>query len=259
METPEQNEFSLFKFKREGVENTLIATTGEVRKENIQNYFTKLLKDELLPDNTKMITFCGYHCKMLNDNSSRSKMTLEFPKFPAQVKTALREAEKSYKGKKKYVLSGNIQHISLEELGDDLDQRLRTTVQDHFDTFTDSSKNNTVIFLAACSTDYSDLKEYFHESGIFSVLNVKKERGAITAGKCFKLDETQADILKKVKEDQLKADSIEKLGLKHVFLSGSFGTGKTVILVELCWMRIYFFLRKFRENLKQDIDGESSF
>ena len=179
METPEQNAFSLFKFNKQGVENTLIATKDKVNKGDIQNYFTKLLKDELLPDNTKMITFCGYHCKMLSDNSSRSKMTLEFPKFPAQVRTALREAEKSYKGKKKYMLSGNIQHISLEEFGDYqfLDKRLCTTMQCQFDHFTDSSKNNnTVIFLAACSTDYSDLKEYFHESGISSVLNLKKER-----------------------------------------------------------------------------------
>ena len=94
-----------------------------------------------------------------------------------------------------------------------------------------------------------DLREHFKESGICSVLCIKNERGVITNGKCFKLDKNQARLVEIVKEDHANAKTITDLQLKHILLSGSFGTGKTITLIEIFWMRVYFFLKKFRDNV----------
>ena len=197
---------------------------------------------------TELICFCGYHCVSLKNGNSQ--MSKDYPEFTKQVRSALKSVESKLNLKpNEYNLSGDIQDISLDN-NEIIDHSLRNKIEKLFSDFTTSGKRKPVtIFLAACFTDLSDLKEHFQESGICSVLCIKNERGVITNGKCFKLDKNQARLVEIVKEDHANAKTITDLQLKHILLSGSFGTGKTITLIEIFWMRVYFFLKKFRDNV----------
>ena len=85
-----------------------------------------------------------------------------------------------------------------------------------------------------------------------AVIGLKNERGIITKGNCFELDENQGRILNKFKEDHQNAKKVGDLKIRNLYVSGPFGCGKTVILVEVCWMRIYFCLRMILEQGELD-------
>ena len=189
----------------------------------------------------------------LSQNGNTSQMSKDYPEFTKQVHSALKSVEKKLNLKPNECnLSGDIQDLSKDN-NETIDQSLQTKIEKLFSDFTTSRKDKPVtIFLAACFTDFSDLREHFKESGICSVLCIKNERGAITNGKCFKLDKDQARLLEIVKEDHARAKTITDLQVKHILLSGSFGTGKTITLIEIFWMRVYFFLRKLRDNVSDE-------
>ena len=105
-----------------------------------------------------------------------------------------------------------------------------------------------MIVFAYCFSDYNEFKEYLQEYGIVSVVKMKNELGSITKGGCFKLDKSQKKLIKIIQKDHSEAECPDALKVKHVFLSGSFGTGKTVVLVEICWMRINYMLRRIRDK-----------
>ena len=84
--------------------------------------------------------------------------------------------------------------------------------------------------------------------GVCAVIGLKNERGIITKGNCFELDENQGRILNEFKEDHQNAKKVGDLKIRNLYVSGPFGCGKTVILVEVCWMRIYFCLRMIQEQ-----------
>ena len=182
-------------------------------------------------------------------------MSKDYSDFLKQVRDALETVESNLEEiveDNDYNLSGDIRQISLKK-NETVEQCLKKTIKKLFSDFTKSGKDQPVtIFLAACFTDLSDLKEHFQESGICSVLCIKNERGLITNGKCYKLDKKQARLLEIVKEDHATAKTMTDLQVKNVLLSGSFGTGKTITLVEIFWMRVYFFLKKFRDNVADE-------
>ena len=54
--------------------------------------------------------------------------------------------------------------------------------------------------------------------------------------------------MKEFKDDHQNAKKIGDLKTRNLYISGPFGCGKTVIIVEVCWMRICFCLRMIREQ-----------
>ena len=78
-------------------------------------------------------------------------------------------------------------------------------------------------------------------------------------GKCFDLDNNQFRILKEIKDDHQNAKKIGDLKIRNLYVSGPFGCGKTVILVEVCWMRIYFCLRMILEQGELEFSAFSSY
>ena len=56
-----------------------------------------------------------------------------------------------------------------------------------------------VIVMALCFSDRNQLTRYMGELGIIAACSMKQERGEITKGRWFKLDEGQEEILRKVR------------------------------------------------------------
>ena len=140
-----------------------------------------------------------------------------------------------------YSLSGDINQISLVA-GKGVKESCSEELNDKFEELIASGRNKpNIILIASCFSEYGDFKEFLQESGLCSFVLLRNERGNITNGKCFQLDGAQGNIIRLFMEDHWQAGSLDDLELRHLFLSGSFGTGKTLVITEVCWMRIFFF------------------
>ena len=60
--------------------------------------------------------------------------------------------------------------------------------------------------------------------------------------RCFKLDKQQEGVIIKIRDDHEKCKNIDELEVKNILFTGSHGTGKTVLLMEVCFMRLFFCL-----------------
>ena len=67
-----------------------------------------------------------------------------------------------------------------------------------------------------------------------------QDKGDISFGQFFKLDSNQIDILSTVAADHSQNDP-NQLKSKNVFLYGSHGTGKTILLSEIFMMRLAYY------------------
>ena len=88
--------------------------------------------------------------------------------------------------------------------------------------------NPTLISLAFCYTNSSILNDILRASGIYTFMILSKDRADITEDRCIVLDSTQKEIIKKVVKNPSQ----------NIFLWGSSGTGKTIILTEILKMKI---------------------
>ena len=94
----------------------------------------------------------------------------------------------------------------------------------------------TLLILAFCFTEMSELNDLFREYGIYSTMIMTQDRISITAGKYvnIELDQGQKEIIEYVAENQPK----------NIFLWGSSGTGKTLLLAQVLGMKISHYFRK---------------
>ena len=135
----------------------------------------------------------------------------------------------------------NPEKVGKDRKDEDLKDNHEPILEDLFDTMMERNKPY-VIFLAVCFSDRNQLTEYMRELGIISVCSMKHERGEITKGHWFKLDEGQECIMKSVHDGhKLGANSKKQ---KNVLLAGSSGTGKTIVLAEAMNMRIAHYIRQ---------------
>ena len=67
-----------------------------------------------------------------------------------------------------------------------------------------------------------------------------EDKGEVTLGQFFKLDSNQTDIFTIVAADHNRRDP-NQLRSKNVFLYGSHGTGKTILLSEIFMMRLAYY------------------
>ena len=231
-------------------ENTIITTTGKIRQDDIKEYFDKKVKDKSFPKHAKVIAICGYH------GMSDGLVGGIFDEFIRQVRTALKSVQNNNKDickSMKYNLSGDVKPISLIT-NFDLKSSVEDVIEDMFENQSLAEKP-TVLFFASCFSDINQFKECFIECGIAAICKIKNERGSITKGVCFKLDPTQAKLIEVFKAVHDDAKHPDDMKIRNLFLTGSFGTGKTVVLTEICWMVINYLLRMLKE--KQNIQGKS--
>ena len=93
--------------------------------------------------------------------------------------------------------------------------------------------NPTVIAIAFCYTNVSVINDMLRLSGIYSFMILSRDRAEITEDKCVALDSTQKQII----------EMAAKVQPKNIFLWGSSGTGKTIVLTEVLKMKISHFKR----------------
>ena len=98
----------------------------------------------------------------------------------------------------------------------------------------------TVICLAFCYTDISELNDVLRASGIYTVLIMSQDRAELTEGKYVILDDKQKEIVERVANEQPQ----------NLILWGSSGTGKTILLTQALAIKVSHFKR---QNLEMKI------
>ena len=226
---------------------TWITTTDKVKVPQIQKYIENQVALKRFPANSNLTVFCGHHGVKDKD---QIRMGNEDSSFTFNLHTALKDVEEKYEdiiNEKGYDLSGLPRLIYLlpkkgikESCRKDVYREIESLIKPG------PEKPNIILF-ASCFSKYGDFKEFVLESGLCSVVLLRNERGSITKGKCFQLDETQAKLIELLMTDHWQAESPDDLKLRNLILTGRFGTGKTLVITEGTWMRINFCLRKIRE------------
>ena len=62
------------------------------------------------------------------------------------------------------------------------------------------ANHSSALIFASCFTFYSEIKELMIANGVLAALNINKDRGEITEGKAYQLDEQQQEIIDIVTE-----------------------------------------------------------
>ena len=98
----------------------------------------------------------------------------------------------------------------LDETNDEkyvLTDQSRESIKNEFERILNTD-TPTVLILASCWSFRSELSNLLRSTGLYSALIASEERGEITAGKLFRLDEEQQSVLKMISNDESIKDSI---------------------------------------------------
>ena len=182
--------------------------------------------ENLMRKNTRFLTLAGIHGKengMLGSRDNELLLDYDF---------AIKSLLKIYKDD---IKEKNIQ-IFLEDVGSHFnsskldEEKFVNVVKKH---------KPTIISLAFCFTDKSELNDILRASGIYSILILTQDKVNIMEDKYVVLDEAQRKIIEKVALEQPK----------NIVLWGSSGTGKTLLLTQALSIKISHFK-------KQEYKGE---
>ena len=203
-------------------ENFVIITSNiEIDSLQWQRHF-RTNWSQLIRPNTKVLVLAGIHGGKDGELGSVDEGLLG--EYEHQIQFLKRKYKKDLEQKKaEFVLENMGSHMNNETQFDE-------------ETFIKSVKkhNPTVITIAFCYTNVSVINDFLRLSGIYSFMILSKDRADITEDRCMTLDSTQKQIIKKVVEVQPK----------NIFLWGSSGTGKTIILSEVLKMKISHYNKK---------------
>ena len=120
-----------------------------------------------------------------------------------------------------------------------LDEKSKLVLKSEFERLL-ASKRPIALILASCWSYKGEISAILRSSGIYSTIRLVEDKADITLGKFFKLDSNQIDVLSTVAADHNQNDP-NHLKYKNVFLYGSHGTGKTILLSEIFMMRLAYY------------------
>ena len=202
-------------------ENFVIITSNiEIDSLQWQRHFRKNW-NQLIRPNTKVLVLAGIHgCKDGELGSVDEGLLRE---YEHQIQFLERKYKEDLKEKKA--------EFVLENIGTHFDEATFNEAN-----FVKAVKKHdpTVISVAFCYTNVSVINDILRLSGIYSFMIMSKDRADITEDRCMALDSIQKKIIKTVSEVQPK----------NIFLWGSSGTGKTIILSEVLKMKISHYKKK---------------
>ena len=202
-------------------ENFVIITSNiEIDSLQWQKHFRNNW-NQLVRPNTKVLVLAGIHgCKDGELGSVDEGLLRE---YEHQIQFLKRKYKEDLKEKKaEFVLENIGTHIDEFELNE---TTFIKAVKKH---------NPTVITVAFCYTNVSVINDILRLSGIYSFMILSRDRADITEDRCMTLDSTQKLVIKTVAEIQPK----------NIFLWGSSGTGKTIILTEVLKMKIIHYKKE---------------
>ena len=120
-----------------------------------------------------------------------------------------------------------------------LDEKSKVALKAQFERLL-AIKRPVVLFMASDWSHSSEISHILRSCGVYSTIRLLQDQGKLTEGRFFKLDPNQTHILSTVASDHNQNDP-NHLRSKNVFLYGSHGTGKTILLSEIFMMRLAYY------------------
>ena len=182
-------------------------------------------------ENTRLLILSGVHGNddgRLGDREDKFVTTCE-----AQVKNLQRNKSEEIEAK-------NIQ-FKVEDVGqiNIKDQSKRELDEDKFVEAVKEFKP-TVLVLAFCWSKKSELNDLLRAAGVYSTLVLREDLAQITESRHVHLDEGQEELIRRIAEEEPK----------NVFLWGSSGTGKTLMLCEALKIKISQLRRRGKKEVR---------
>ena len=177
--------------------------------------------DRLMPENTRLLVLAGIHGMKDGRLGGREDREDGFVEDSRSQLRVLQRAKAAEIAEKKITMD-------VEDVGrhDDLGQ-LGEAVRQF---------RPTVLVLAFCWSKESQLNDVLRAAGIYTAMTLREERAQITESRLVELDQGQEDVVRKIADQKSR----------NIFLWGSSGTGKTLMLVEALLMKISQYRREGR-------------
>ena len=205
------------------VENMVILTSKiEIDSNQWVHYMKNHYWDSLIKkDNTRFLVLSGTHGKANGKIGDKDyDMILDY-------KCAIEGLKRDFK---EDIIKHNIK-IFLEDVSNHIDsykideEKLVAAVKEF---------KPSIINLAFCFTEVSEINDILRAAGIYSVLIMSQDRAELTEGKYVILDNKQREIIDQVTEKKPQ----------NVILYGSSGTGKTILLTQALGIKASHFRRQ---------------
>ena len=184
--------------------------------------------ERLMPENTRLLVLAGIHGQEDGRLGDR-----EDPDEDAFVKDCHKQVNILKKAKDEQILQDNIV-IEVEDIG-------KHKERNEFDSDKFIRKvrdfSPTVLLLAFCWSKLSELNDVLRSAGIYTGMVLKEERAQITESRHVELDEGQKTVIMMIAEKKPQ----------NIFLWGSIGAGKTLLLVEALLMKMSQYKREGRQ------------
>ena len=206
--------------KTHNFRNTIISFKSEIRATDVETYLKRHLSE--FYKNSRFIVLCGVHTSPTGELAqSESKFVADYQSMfdniisdhenPCRKKcNTCRECLKFLLWEEKRFLMGTVLPIFSKLNHDGKYVLLKSsinTIKWLFEELLNTSWPHVFIF-ATCFSQYSEINHLLRSHGLYSVLSLSKERGDITSGHFFQLDNEQKSFLEKVVGDLTIKDII---------------------------------------------------
>ena len=185
--------------------NVFISATEEINASELQDYVVELVKSGVLPSGTKFYLIGGIHHRKSQDNEvveGQTDFTLLhgfYHKLYSKIFNSNTWDEKKYDfvlvpitcseelDFKTFHTTYKLSNISRRELSKLARKLLK-------------GKKPSLIIFASCFSFESKVKDILYSKGVMASLSVSYEKGQVTGGKQFSLDQDQQDVIKRYEE-----------------------------------------------------------
>ena len=191
--------------------NAILTTTDRVSVQNTFNYLSDHL--DQFKVGSEFVIVCGVHGSpegqlKQGDEDFRYDYEMMFRWFRNHKKYG---HEAKIVEERKYNMGKILEISSIEEETEKgkylLTDDSKTKLQNEFERIL-ASETPVVLVLASCWSFRSMISNILRSTGLYSALIASEDRGNITAGKLFKLNNEQQDLLKEITNDDSKKDII---------------------------------------------------
>ena len=189
--------------------NAILTTTDRVSVQNTFNYLSDHLDQFRV--GSEFVIVCGVHGSpegqlKQGDEDFRYDYEMMFRWFRNHKKYG---HQAKIVEERKYNMGKILEISSIEDETEKgkylLTDDSKTKLQNEFERIV-ASETPVVLVLASCWSFRSEISYILRSTGLYSALIASEDRGNITAGKLFKLDNEQKDLLKKIANDDTKND-----------------------------------------------------
>ena len=194
------------------VENNVILTTkDEISVQQVFNYLTTNL--DRFRVGSEFVVVCGVHGSekgemLTGDEDFRYDYEMMYRWFKNHKKYSHQAqiVEERHYNMETVVEVNSVEHES-QERKYVLDENSKEVLKNEFERIISLNKP-IVLVLASCWSFQSEISNILRAVGLYSALNLLEDHGEISAGKMFKLDEDQKDILTSIAFDETIKDII---------------------------------------------------